>query len=384
MRMRFPFFLPLLFLFAVSLVGCRNYAMNKEYERIKASGLSGDALRAALTDFELQNMDHFASKVDLGGYYLLSGNIERALDYFRRAEVLVSKAPKNDETRKNVAILYGSLARISLLQGDYDNAMGYAQKAVTADSESGAQYRFLQAHILIAQEKQDQALALFDELYQTQQDLMAADDIRAFMYLLAKAKRFGDCAEMVDLYFEKGPFFSGLGLFASGAYENSGQANKAILAAFLEYEYNTGYTETNDRDFLENINTLEKLLVLKGLLAQTEQTVRMVRSLYDNSSLESVQKHSGFFAEDYVIFKKKILMRSLTVTEFEQYLRLERYFTRFPVYYWNVWQAALECSPDKIATFIPALEKIILLDKDGRYALPAWKELTRLMGYAKQ
>jgi len=384
MRIRYPFFLPLLFLFALFLADCKNYAMNKEYERIKNSGLSGDALRAALTDFELKNMDHFASKVDLGGYYLLSGNIERALDYFRRAEVLVSKSPKNKETRKNTAILFGSLARISLLHGDYDNAMEYAQKAVAADDKSGAQYRFLQAHILIAQEKQDQALALFYELFQTQQDLMAADDVRAFMYLLAKAKRYGDCAQMVDLYFEKGPFFSGLGLFASGAYENSGQANKAILAAFLEYEYYTGYTKTNDIDFLENIKTLEKQLVLKGLLAHTEQTVRMVRSLYDNSSPEFVQKHSDFFAEDYVILKKKILTNTLTMAEFEQYLHLEHYFTRFPVYYWNVWQAALECSPDTIATFVPALEKIILLDKDGRYAQSAWKELTRLMGYAKQ
>jgi tetratricopeptide (TPR) repeat protein len=329
-------------------------------------------------------MGHFASKIDLGGYYLLTGNIERASDYFRRAEALAPKAPKNGETRKNCALLYGSLARISLLRGDYGKAMEYAQKAVAADAKTGAQYRFLQAHILVAQENQEQAVALFDELYQTHRDLMAPDDIRAFMYLLAKEKRYGDCAQMVDLYFEQGPFFGGLGLFASGAYEAAGRANRAILAAFLDYEFNSGYAEANDAGFLANIDRLEKQLVLKGLFAQTEQTLRLVRSLYDNSSLEPAQKRGDFFAEDYVILKKKILAHALTGPEFEQYLRLERYFTRFPQYYWNAWQAALERSPDGIADYVPALEKIIRLDKDGPYALLAWEELTKLMGYAKR
>jgi len=59
--------------------------MDKEYERIKASGLTGDALLTVLTEFELKNMNHFSSKVDLGGYYLLTGNFQLAENFFLRA-----------------------------------------------------------------------------------------------------------------------------------------------------------------------------------------------------------------------------------------------------------------------------------------------------------
>jgi tetratricopeptide (TPR) repeat protein len=371
-------------LLLVAVLACGLNSMDKEYERIKNSALSGDTLRDALSEFELNHSQHFSSKVDLGGYYFLTGNTDRALDYLLRAEKLVSKAPRTEETRQNTAIMYGLLGRIYLFQSQFAKAMDYAEKAVAADVETGKQYRFLQAHILTAQQKNDEALTLFYELYQTQRPSMSADDVRAFMYLLAAAGRYGDCAELVDLYFNIGPFFQGLGLFASGAYENSGQLNKSILAAFLDYEYHSAYSETDDRDFLRNIDNLEEQLRFKGTLAKSEAVLRLVRSLYDNSVLFYEPGDNAFFVEDYCVLKKKILSRSLTIVEFQRYLQLERFFTRFPVYYWNVWQAALVCSPNALANYVPALEKIILLDKNGPYAQPAWEQLTKLMGYSKE
>jgi tetratricopeptide (TPR) repeat protein len=370
-------------IFIFILVGCEKNVMKIEYERIKSSGLSGEALLNILTEFELKNPEHFSSNVDLGGYHLLTGNIQLAANFLQRAEEIIPKKP-DKETRENISIMYGSMSRIYLLQNEYVKAMNYAEKAITADDEKGKHYRFLKAHILIAQNKYDQAIILFDELYQSQRDLMLADDIRAFMYLLATAGRYSDCAQMVDLYFEKGTFFNGLGLFASGAYENSGQINKSILAAFLDYEYYSSYNITDDRDFLENINTLERQLDLKGMLAETEATIRLIRSLYDDSSLIVGRNHSGFFVEDYCIFKKKILTNSLTFTEFQQYLNLEPYFKNFPVYYWLVWKAAKELTPDLIANYIPSLQLILILDQNGRYAQSAWEELTRFMGYINE
>jgi tetratricopeptide (TPR) repeat protein len=358
--------------------------MDKEYERIKASGLSGEALREALTEFELGNMGHFGSKVDLGGYYFVVGNTDRALDYLLRAERLTPKAPRDGETRNYITLMHATLSRIYLAQGEYAKAADYADKAVAADGETGKQYRFLQAHILVARQRNGEALALFDELYQTQRALMGGDEIRAYMYLLATAGRYDDCAAMVDLYFENGPFFPGLGLFASGAYENSGQPNKAICAAFLDYEYRSGYIETDDRDFLNNISKLETQLYLTGALAKSEAAISLLRSLYDDSPLAVSAADNAFFVETYCVLKKKILTRTLNNTEFQRYLQLERYFSRFPSYYWNVWQAAQDCSPDTLANYVTALEKIILLDKNGRYAQSAWEEITRLMGYSKE
>ena len=370
------------FLFSALIASCERNTMNAEYKRIKTSGLTGDALRIALTEFELKNVTHFSSKVDLGGFYLISGNIQRASDFFRRAKAVIPKSP-NRETRTDIAILYGSLAQISLLQGEYAKAMDYVKKAIAVDSEKSKLYGFIKARILNAQGKQEQSLALFDELYQNQQYLMGDDDIRTYMYLLARANRFTDASVIVDLYFERGPFFHGLGLFASGVYENAGQPKKAILAAFLDFEYYSGYFETNYRHFLENIDNLERQLYLTGVLAEAEPVLYLLRSLYDDSGVIIDRRHTNFFVEEYCILKRKIQTNTLTPAEFEQFLQLERYFTQFPVFYWYVWQAALNLFPTSLARFTPALQRIILLNQHGRYAQPAWRELTRFMGYTE-
>jgi tetratricopeptide (TPR) repeat protein len=105
------------------LSGCAGDSMEAEYAAIRDSGLSGEALLNGLSEFELRNIGHFNSKIDLGGYYLLSGDIDRAEDYFRRVEALTKKAPGDGDTQKNITIMYGSLARIHSLQGEYDTAL---------------------------------------------------------------------------------------------------------------------------------------------------------------------------------------------------------------------------------------------------------------------
>ncbi|GHV96654.1 hypothetical protein AGMMS50293_29740 [Spirochaetia bacterium] len=363
---------------------CADSAAEKQYRQIKNSGLAGEPLVTALSEFELQHMNHFSSKVDLGGYFFLTGNVDRASDYFRRAETLIPKNPRNAETRDTIAILYASLGRIALMQSEYNKALDYAEKAIAIPTENSVSYRLLKGHVLVAQEKLEEALALFEAEYDTQKDTMSAEDLRAFMYLLANAGRAPDCALIVDRYFERGSYFNGLGMFASTAYEAAGQENKAILAAFLDYEYHTGYTKTDDREFLANLDRLEKQLVLQARLPKTEYTLQLVRSLYNSAPLQDDRNHSEFFVEDYIILKKKILASSLTAAEFDKYLKLEHYFSRFPGYYWNVWQATAGFSLALRANYIPVLQKIITLDKDGRYAQSAWEEMTKLMGYSNQ
>jgi tetratricopeptide (TPR) repeat protein len=355
--------------------------MDKEYGRIRASGLTGDAMREALIEFEFNNPNHFNSKVDIADNFYSTSNMERALGYLLRAEKLVPKKPYDEEAKKYTIIMYALLGRIFLSQGEYDKAMDYAEKAVAVDDETGKRHRFLQAHILIGQQKQDEALALFYELYKTQRDTMVIEDVKTFMYLLAAKGRYSDCAEMVDLYFNNGPFYPGLGIFAASAFDNSGQPNKGILAGFLEYEYILGFREIDDSHMLGEIEKVENLLNLKGTFPISEGTLRLLRSLYDNSDVIFELGDNAFFAEDYFVLKKKILSRSLTIAEFRHYLQLQRYFTMFPVYYWNVWQAALLCSPDALSNYAPALEEIIRLHKNGPYAQPAREELAKYRGY---
>jgi hypothetical protein len=355
--------------------------MNKEYEQIKNSGLTGEALLNTLTEFELRNTGHFSSKVDLGGYYLLSGDLERAKDYFRRAEGLKPKAPGDEETRKNICLLYGSLARIGLLQKDYAKANEYVKEAVAFDAVESRKYQFLEGHILIAQNQNAEALEIFDALYRTQAELMNMEDIRAYMYLLADAKRNTECAGIVDLYFEKGRFFSGLGLFASSVYEAAGDGKKAVLAAFLEYEYYSSYNDADDKHFVNNLDALKQQLAAAGKQAETEKVLRLVQSLYDGSAEAAYQPVSSFFAEEYIILKKKIQNRTMNNEDFNKYLILEPYFSQFPVYYWNIWQVVTDSAPLSRPNYLPVLEKIIALDKSGKYARLAWAELSNVMGF---
>ncbi|MCL2294276.1 MAG: hypothetical protein FWC36_05370, partial [Spirochaetes bacterium] len=193
-----------------------------------------------------------------------------------------------------------------------------------------------------------------------------------------------ESAEMIDLYFETGLFFSGLGVFASNVYKNAGQYSKAILAAFLEHEFQSGFSEVDDYGFLKYIDNLEKMLSLSETSEETEKTLNLVRSLFNDSAETFQLRENAFFVEKYIILKRKIQTHSITIQEFERYLRLERYFRRFPIFYWNVWQAALICTPDRLDRFIPALTRIISLSPDGPYAQPAREELARIMGYTEE
>ncbi|GHV62257.1 hypothetical protein AGMMS49587_08580 [Spirochaetia bacterium] len=367
--------------------GCGVNLMEEEYVTIKDSGLSGEALLKRLSEFELRNMGHFNSKIDLGGYYLLSGDIDRAGDYFRRAEAVVKKAPADGDTKKNITIMYGSLARLHSMQGEYDLALEYAEKAAQEDNEQAVPYRYLQGHIFLEKGENEKALEVFDLLFASHPDTASPDDIHAYMYLLAATARFPEAAAMADLYFEKGPYFPALGLFASSVYEAAGQTEKAVYAAFLDYEYQCGYRKTDTSAFLKNIDTLESQLEARDNQSGAFEALRLVRSIYDESGLPA-QYQPSFFAGEYITLKKKILNAApaagaapLSDADFNRYLAMERYFSTFPEYYWNLWQAVSGLNEASRVNYVPVLQRIILLDRDGVYAQRAWDEISKTLGF---
>ncbi|GHV89511.1 hypothetical protein AGMMS50268_00140 [Spirochaetia bacterium] len=370
----------ILILFTLGLVsGCGRNSMEAEYEAIRDSGLTGEALLGKLSEFELRNMGHFSSKVDLGGYYFLSGDIERGADYFRRAEALVKQAPADEDTQKNITIMYGTLAQIHSIRGEYDIALGYAEKAARDDTEQGLPYGYLRGHILLEKGEHEKALEVFDPLFKSHADRASPDNIRAYMYLLGVSDRPAEAAAMADLYFEKGPYFPGLGLFASSVYEAAGEQEKAVYAAFLDYEYQCGYRKMDHTLFLKNLETLENRFASQN--RPIAGAINLVRSLYDASALPFIPKEASFFAEEYIILKEKILEGTLGAEDFSRYLDLEHYFSSFPVYYWNLWQGVSNLKGYTKASYLSALERIIALDKDGVYAQGAWNELSKTLGF---
>jgi hypothetical protein len=285
---------------------------------------------------------------------------------------------------------FESLARMDLIQGEYARALEYAEKAIALNREEKPGPLFLKGHILIAREEDEKALEFLAGLFKSRREEAGPEDIRAYMYLLARAGRAAEAAEMTDLFFEKGSYFPGLGFFASSVYESTGEIDKAVLAAFLDYEYQSGFNGADDGTFLRNIDNLEERLKARrledGEAGDGEKAVRplrLLRSLYDPETSVPAGYQASFFAGDYILCKKKIREGSFTEADFSRYLSLEPYFRSFPSYYWNLWQGALLVTGKPPAEYLAALEKVIALDREGIYAKPAWEELTRFLGFAE-
>jgi tetratricopeptide (TPR) repeat protein len=305
--------------------------MNMEYTQITNSGKSGRELYEALSVFERHNMAHFNSKIDLGGANLLNGDYTPAKDYFLRAEAVLSNAGDDETSQKNIAILYGSLARICLIEGKYIDALNYADKAISADKWNDAQYQFLKARVLTALNRKEEALVIFDSFYPENAEAMTALDLRGYMYLLAGNERPRDTARALDQYFTKGLYFPGLGLFASTVYEKNDEIKKSILSAFLDYEYHASYNESNPADFLKNLDVLEKQLLKENKIESGRYALNLLRGLYTPSiAAPEAEMYGGdFFIEDYVIIRSRVQNTRLTpaaLTVLSRWSRFSRGF----------------------------------------------------------
>jgi tetratricopeptide (TPR) repeat protein len=356
----------------------------KEYGEIVNSGVRGEDMISALEDFEIRHGGHFYSKLDLGIYYLAAGETDRARDYLRRAEGLLPDTGKPPSGKENgAAVLYGALAQICRIRQDYQGALDYADRAIGEDRENRRSYRFLKGHVLIARREYPAALEIFDGLLGSaaagntagsditnsntagsNDDEAGAEELLAYMFLLAQAERPAEAAAALDRYFKTGAFFPGLGWFGAAVYRAAGEMEKAACAAYLEGEYRSGYGELQNPEH-SGFEALEEMIQPPG-----------------GEEGGTVKAGGNYFAAEY--FELKDLINgsgNFTSGEFLRLVNLEPYFRLFPSFYWNLWQGARRAYPEGYRYFSTALQKIIALDKDSPFAKGAWEELTRLMGY---
>jgi hypothetical protein len=158
------------------------------------------------------------------------------------------------------------------------------------------------------------------------------------------------------------------------------------LSAFLDYEYYASYKKSNPADFLKNLNTLEKRLTAENKIVYARYALNLLRGLYSNEIiLPNVETNEySFFVEDYVIIKNRIRRHTVDIGDVQRLMGMEAFFSKFPVYYWNIWESVLLLDSASGKDYVGVLEKIIALDKDGVYARPAWEGITKVMGYASQ
>jgi hypothetical protein len=114
------------------------------------------------------------------------------------------------------------------------------------------------------------------------------------------------------------------------------------------------------------------------VLDETRGAIQLLRSAYDPSVEYRRPRNLSSFVEEYIIVKNKIRDGTVNTADFNMFLRLQRYFSVFPVYHWNVWLAAGILSRSREKEYAPALERIISLGNDNVYIQRARDELARI------
>jgi len=371
-----------LFMVSCVLIGCgtNRTEMEKEYETIKQSDLSGQKLVITMTNFELNNSAHFDSKVDLGVYYKLMGDYETARGYLKRAEGVVKNAPPTDEGNKSVCSLYALLAQIEFFsRSSFAEAERYAKKAIDAHSEYGEDEYYLLGQSQLAQDKNEEDLKTFDFIFDRLPEIASPDDLRAYLHLLVDSKRVTEGVPILEKYFETGEYFTGLGISASAVFEAAGEIEKSILSIFLEWEFYSNFSGEGYEQFMQNLDNMEIYLQSCGKDAVGVPVFQLIRSVYDNG-ITVEDTFSSFFAARYCVLIRKIMDNTVTSDDLEEYLSLEKYFRQFPVYHWNGWAMAKMLDPSDLPNHAIMLEKIIALKADEFSVNNAKHELGALFG----
>ncbi|MDR1903593.1 MAG: tetratricopeptide repeat protein [Treponema sp.] len=328
-----------------------------EYLKIKESGLEGGQLLAALTEFELKNPLNFESKVDLGNYYLLINNYEKAEEYLRRAESVIHYAVNGPEKPKTVAILYGSVAHVLYNKGNYNEALSYVDRAL---ADGSGTYGYLKGHILQARGDKEGAVDQFRAVYEAFPDAISPEDITALVNLYAENAAYAEALPFLDIYFVRGSYYPGFGIFASNIYEGAGDYGKSIVCAYLDLEYYRSKLGIGDDQVAQNLLALESALREKGRLEDAGDDFNLVRSLASAGRYEE-QERDTFMPRDYLVLQQKIIGGGARTQDIQAYLNYENFFKNSPVYYITAWKAFTDSPSSQKAAYTVILEKVLAL-----------------------
>lgn len=363
----------------ISLVffSCKNQAQ-EEFNSIANSRKSGVEIVKLVKEFEIKHPRHFESKLLLAEYFISVNDVDNAYDYLKRAEVVKKYADKKQKD-SYLTKMYGQLATIEFSKKEYDVAEVYIKNAIKYDKQHTQGYEYMLGHLQVIKKNSVQALKLFDDIYSNQPELATANDLQTYMYLLAEAERYDDCITIINKYMPTGQWFAGLGSFASTVFEKNGMLQESLLCAFLEYEYNSSMTVTEDEKFLKNMDSVEQLCKENGTSEIVMPVLFLIRNLYTSNENYTLEIHDNFISE-YLILRNKINSKTVTENDFQILLSLEPYFRNFPIYYWSVWQCVKIIDSNQLLNFVTVLKKTIALSPSSALADIARNEIKDVFG----
>lgn len=362
---------------------CIFYSCSKDdsYSKLMESNLQGEILLQKLNLFEKEHTEDFRSKIDLANYFILTGDYNSCYEYLLRAESVIKNCPSGAEGKKYKTLLYGMRAQIELYSGNYELAHFYVDKAIKIDKIANKKYNYTKANIYLAQNNKEKAFELFNKTFEKIPDELTTDDKRAYMYLLADAEQYEKCRTILEDFFDDGSYFFGLGSFASGIYEKVSDYEKSILSSYFDYEYFSCFNSLDKNKFLENLDSFITGIKSPEKIFQIKDTIDFIKSRVE-PSIES-NYTTDFFPAKFINLSNKIRDNEFSLSDVQDFLALEVYFSDFPSYYWNAWNAFCQVDETKKKTYLPLLNKVILIGKNNLYIDKARVELGKTAGLSE-
>lgn len=367
----------------VCAVSCSNNSSWAEYQKLKETSQTGRQLLNSLIDFEIAHAQNFEAKVDLASYYAAEGNMQKTEEYLKRAESVLSHSHNSDEGKKIRCVYYGTWAYLYMVSADYEKALSYAERAVKTHKQSGKTYILLKAQILYAQGKNDEALSVFDKSAKDFPELFKPEDFRSYMYVLAQADKTEDALRYFERYLETGEYYQGLGLFGSGLCEKLQKTDESVLYAFTDYEFSRKTSDT-DRQFLNNLSSLEQTLKTEAEYTNAVPVIDFVRSYFTPSIPYENYSGTDIFVADYILINNRLRDGISKDADLQNFIRMEVYFKRFPAYYWTLWRLFDFFGSGTQEYKTACLEKCIYLSPASVYADSARRELGIAAGLTQE
>jgi tetratricopeptide (TPR) repeat protein len=334
----------------------------QEYRRITTAGLKGQALFEQLRAFEAQHPAHFESKVDLGNFFVLTGDYERAAEYLARAESVLKNCGTDATGKEHKQVFFYCMALVAGSTDKPEDALAWLEKA-SAVGDEGA-YWYLKAALLADRGDKDAAIAQYEAALAQHPEALTAKALRALTDLYADAGRYEEAATTLDSFYDLGTYDPGFGDWASGVYEKAGQPGKSLLAAWLDLDYVHSQGVVDEAFMKLRLDQAEAYLREKGLWDQAGDDVYLARAAFGFAPAPTVgsPKRDYSFLRSYVLMRGRLAGGHYTDPGlFDDLQDMEGFFLHCPNYYALVWETAAALGAENKAKYASCLEKAITM-----------------------
>jgi Flp pilus assembly protein TadD len=375
-RVEYCVSLSVLLSLSVFLVACGG-----SFDSIYASsikGKTGQALFDELVRLDQAYPDKLSLKIDIGARLLSAGDIKNAKNYLDRGEKLVGlfTAPKQKY------VLFADQAELKLREGNYKEALAYANKALSASPKDELGVVFTKAKAESALKDGAASLKDFDKGWQSLKTSMSAEDFQSYAAALVAAGRDSDAIEVLGEYQKTYPYDPGVGFLESGCYERLGDMSAAILCAYKDFEYGRASGLLSEAVLSDALDTALKKVDSKSSSSrkELERLVACIKAFMRGTWNVSASIPAKGFGE-YIAVASKLEAGTASTSDLERYLVLEPSMRSFQAYYLHLWRGLRkDTRAYSVKTARPVLEKCIALAPSSSMALDSRKELGRLLG----